>query len=329
MNLENELNKITCRFVECEREHRIRQRGADKVVRTPLFVPSSPPMADGGGCVASPCPCAPPPDGGGREGEAKKAPALHHGLCPASRLAVKSGTPLPHHNSTSVRACQAPFWGPADMRPQTGQPGKGGLWPLVLTLAGPGLGVVLLFLPRGRRLIPGGRSPPQPPPGWRKARRPMPLAGRPTGGGRGGTGAAWTGRGTRAETAQGRPPRGGPGRRRTGPTTPTPGAEAGGEAGPPNARTRPRRSGGRRGRRRPAPTGGTARRQAKRPGAQRRDPSHPQRTPGPQPHRGPEGPTGGPGAQPGATDGPPGRPHARPVADRPGTRGGRMGPPYR
>lgn len=74
MNLESELNKIKGRFVECERETRIRQRGADNFVRTPLFGPSSPPVADGGGCAASPCPCAPPPDGGGREGKAKKRP---------------------------------------------------------------------------------------------------------------------------------------------------------------------------------------------------------------------------------------------------------------
>ena len=36
MNLDHELNKITCRFVECERETRIRQRGAD-TSSAPLF----------------------------------------------------------------------------------------------------------------------------------------------------------------------------------------------------------------------------------------------------------------------------------------------------
>ena len=111
MNLENELNKITCRFVECEREHRIRQRGADKVVRTPLFVPSSPPMADGGGCVASPCPCAPPPDGGGREGQAKKAPALHHGLRPAQGWRWKAGRPCPIIIAQVFELVKPPFGG--------------------------------------------------------------------------------------------------------------------------------------------------------------------------------------------------------------------------
>lgn len=40
MNLDHELNKIKGRFVECEREPRIHQRGADNFVRTPLFVPA-------------------------------------------------------------------------------------------------------------------------------------------------------------------------------------------------------------------------------------------------------------------------------------------------
>lgn len=108
-------------------------RGVRTTSSAPLF--SSPPVAVGGGCPASPCPCASPPDGGGREGETKKAPALYHGQRTAKRLTVESGTPLPHHSSTSVRSCQAPFWGLTHHLPQTGCPGKGGLWPLVLTLA--------------------------------------------------------------------------------------------------------------------------------------------------------------------------------------------------
>lgn len=151
--------------------------GCGHFVRTPLFVPSSPPVAVGGGCPASPCPCATPPDGGVREGEAKKAPALYHGQRTAKRLPVESGTPLPHHSSTSVRACQAPFWGAPHHLPQTGCPGKGGLWPLVLTLAWTAW-MWYLFL-RGaaadlRRAQPAPAAPRR-----EEVRRPMALAGPP------------------------------------------------------------------------------------------------------------------------------------------------------
>lgn len=231
MNLENELNKITCRFVECERETRTRQRGAD-TSSAPLF--SSPPVAVGGGCPASPCPCAPPPSGGGREGETKKAPALYHGQRTAKRLTVESGTPLPHHSSTSVRSCQAPFWGLTHHLPQTGCPGKGGLWPLVLTLAWTAW-MWHLFL-RGAAADPRRAQPAPAAPRREEARRPMALAGPPDRGRQEGEPArrGW-GAGTNGAT-KGEHPRSEPAAaRRAGRTTPEPGAAADGEASPPEA----------------------------------------------------------------------------------------------
>lgn len=228
--------------------------GCGHFVRTPLFVPSSPPVAVGGGCPASPCPCATPPDGGVREGEAKKAPALYHGQRTAKRLPVESGTPLPHHSSTSVRACQAPFEGLTHHLPQTGCPGKGGLWPLVLTLAWTAW-MWYLFL-RGaaadlRRAQPAPAAPRR-----EEARRPMALAGPPDRGRQEGE-PARRGRGAGTNGAgQGRAP---PQRARSGaeggPHDPRAGGRSRRRGEPAGGRPRPRRSGGRRGRSRPAPTG--------------------------------------------------------------------------
>ena len=84
MNLQKELNKIKCRFVElksgraAESQQGRGQKSAPLLCFVPL--PSSPPVAGAGDVQRPHAPAPPPPDGGGREGKVKKAPALHLGL---------------------------------------------------------------------------------------------------------------------------------------------------------------------------------------------------------------------------------------------------------
>lgn len=95
MNLENELNKINCRFVEYKAGQGADNRECGEV-RTPFFRPR--PWRERGP-QRGPMPLRLPPPTGGGDGRGKgkkKAPALHHGLRPVLRLAVESGTPLHH-----------------------------------------------------------------------------------------------------------------------------------------------------------------------------------------------------------------------------------------
>ena len=79
-----QLNKIKCRFVElksgrvAESQQGRGQKSAPLLCFVPL--PSSPPVAGAGDVKRPHAPAPPPPDGGGREGKVKKAPALHLGL---------------------------------------------------------------------------------------------------------------------------------------------------------------------------------------------------------------------------------------------------------
>lgn len=83
MNLQKELNKIKCRFVELKSGRVAERQQGRGLLSAPLLcfapLPLSPPVADAGGVKRPHAPAPPPPDGGGREGKAKKAPALHLG----------------------------------------------------------------------------------------------------------------------------------------------------------------------------------------------------------------------------------------------------------
>ena len=136
MNLDHELNKITCRFVECERETRTRQRGADNS-SAPLFSSPRPrPWRMAGDAQHPHAPALPLRTEGDGRGQAKKAPALHHGLRPAQGWRWKAGRPCPIIVAQVFELVKPPFWGLSAHMPQAGRPGKGGLWPPGLTLAG-------------------------------------------------------------------------------------------------------------------------------------------------------------------------------------------------
>ena len=95
LDLNYELNKINCRFVEYKAGQGADDRECGQV-RTPFFRPR--PWRERGP-QRGPMPLRLPPPTGGGDGRGKgkkKAPALHHGLRPALRLAVESGTPLHH-----------------------------------------------------------------------------------------------------------------------------------------------------------------------------------------------------------------------------------------
>lgn len=175
--------------------------GCGHFVRTPLFVPSSPPVADGGGCAASPCPCAPPPEGGGREGEAKKAPALHHGLRPAQGWRWKAGRPCPIIVAQTFELVKPPFGGlPTTCRRQVSQARAASAAGLDPCRAG--LTVALSQRRAGRRRKGGPQG-----------RQPRPAGGARTPGGRPPEGTEGTRRGWSAGGTREGPEGGGGGRR--------------------------------------------------------------------------------------------------------------------
>ena len=219
----------------------------------PLFMLSRPRRSGGRGCAAPLAPALPlrmEGDGRGRRKKSARPPPWTSGQ--PERLAVESGSPLPHDSSTNVRVCQAPLRGlahpaaaegTARQGPPPGRPG--------LSLAG----AAPMWHPEARRggakrrpagpqAPPGGRSPGGPkgraPEGGRRGRGPRPGAGAQ---GRGRSGAEGDHREHAA--AQGRPQAPAPSPRRG--RGPPPQA--------PPARGADRRSGRRRGATRSRATG--------------------------------------------------------------------------
>lgn len=219
----------------------------------PLFMLSRPRRSGGRGCAAPLAPALPlrmEGDGRGRRKKNARPPPWTSGQ--PERLAVESGSPLPHDSSTNVLVCQAPLRGlahpaaaegTARQGPPPGRPG--------LSLAG----AAPMWHPEARRggakrrpagpqAPPGGRSPGGPkgraPEGGRRGRGPRPGAGAQ---GRGRSGAEGDHREHAA--AQGRPQAPAPSPRRG--RGPPPQA--------PPARGADRRSGRRRGATRSRATG--------------------------------------------------------------------------
>lgn len=112
-----------------------------------------------------PMPLRSPSGRRGTGGEGEKTPALYHGQRTAKRLTVESGTPLLHHSSTSVRACQAPFWGAPYHLPQAGQARQGRPLAACLDPCRAGLTVAPLSTPGGAEAKRRPAGPPAPPGG--------------------------------------------------------------------------------------------------------------------------------------------------------------------
>ena len=275
---------------------------------------SRPRRSGGRGCAAPLAPALPlrmEGDGRGRRKKSARPPPWTSGQ--PERLAVESGSPLPHDSSTNVRVCQAPLRGlahpaaaegTARQGPPPGRPG--------LSLAG---GAPMWHpearrggakrRPAGPQAPPGGRSPGGPkgraPEGGRRGRGPRPGAGAQ---GRGRSGAEGDHREHAA--AQGRPQAPAPSPRRG--RGPPPQA--------PPARGADRRSGRRRGATRSRATGAGGAAAAR---GHRSDPwgaeGRPAQPGGPKPDEGRA--QGGAAARSAPEEGPQGRAHhRRPRAQR-------------